>query len=131
MLLKFMLISAIKTPLLLVPTLWDKVCLRHAAGQWFSRLTPPIKPDRHSITEILLKVVIPPCLSDVSFHCYRTNVKPNMVWMFIEWFPTNLALLIKDTQELQKFQRLSILYMGFNYLLFICFFLKGVGNYHF
>jgi hypothetical protein len=48
--------------------------------------------------------------------------------MFIEWFPTNLALLIKGTQELQKFQRLSILYMGFNYLLFICFFLKGVGQ---
>jgi hypothetical protein len=43
MLLKFMLISTIKTPLLLNPTLWDKVCLRLAAGQWFSRFTPPIK----------------------------------------------------------------------------------------
>jgi len=48
--------------------------------------------------------------------------------MFIEWFPTNLALLIKGTQELQKFQRLSILYMGFNYLLFICFFFKSSGS---
>jgi hypothetical protein len=39
-----MLISAIKTPLLLDPTLWDKVCLRLAAGQWFSLLTPPVSP---------------------------------------------------------------------------------------
>ena len=43
MLLKLMLISVIKTPLLLVPTLWDKVCPRLAAVRWFSRLTPPIK----------------------------------------------------------------------------------------
>ena len=61
MLLKFMLISAIKTPLLLDPTLWDIVCLRLAAGQWFSRLTPPIKQIVNSITEIFLKVVTPPC----------------------------------------------------------------------
>ena len=59
MLLKFVNIS--KTPLLLDPTLWDEVCLRLAAGLWFSRLTPPIKQIVIVLTEILLKVVIPPC----------------------------------------------------------------------
>jgi len=43
MLFKFMLKSAIKTPLLLDTTLWDKVCQRLATGRWFSQFTPPIK----------------------------------------------------------------------------------------
>ena len=37
-------------------TLCDKVCLRLAAGQWFSLVSSTNKTDRQDITEILLKV---------------------------------------------------------------------------
>ena len=46
-----MLISAIKTPLLL-DTLWIKF-VRLAAGRWFSQYTPTIKQDSHDITNIV------------------------------------------------------------------------------
>ena len=42
-------------------TLYDKVCQRLTAGQWFSSGTPVSstnKTDSHDITEILLKVVL-------------------------------------------------------------------------
>jgi hypothetical protein len=42
-------------------TLCDKVCLRLAAGQWFSPSTlvsSTSKTNHHNITEILLKVVL-------------------------------------------------------------------------
>jgi hypothetical protein len=46
-----------------VTTLYDNVCQRLAAGQWFymgTSVSSTKKTDRHDITEILLKVALNP-----------------------------------------------------------------------
>jgi hypothetical protein len=64
-------------------SLCDKVCHRLAAGRWFSP-GPPVssinKTDRHSIPEILLKVV----LNTINQENHLTNINKPMVNIYIK-----------------------------------------------
>ena len=53
-------------------TLYDKVCQRLAAGQWFSLVSSTNKTDRHYVTEILLKVT----LNNITLTPQRGTVVP-------------------------------------------------------
>ena len=63
-------------------TLCDNICQWLAAGQWFPLRTPVYsnnKPDRHDMTEILLKVALSTITINIIWRDYVNSSKTNVI----------------------------------------------------